>query len=67
MIRRRDDFKKAIAHYEREEYNKAIELFEHMVGKNPQDMDARYNLEKNPEDYEVKEMIKGIKKVMNME
>lgn len=108
MIRRREDFKEAIDDFDREEYDKAIEIFEHLVEENPNDPDAKYNLalcymrkigidkqkdewfipedksdeevyairaiselnailEKKPDDEEVQKMIKGIKKVMDME
>lgn len=43
MIRRREDFKEAIDDFDREEYDKAIEIFKHLVEENPNDPDARYN------------------------
>lgn len=108
MIRRAGAFKKAVDYYDRDEYDKAIEIFERIVKDNPREVDARYNLalcymrkigiykqedewfipedksidevyairaiselngilDLKPDDEETLEMIKGIKKVMDME
>jgi len=44
MLRSRDTFKEAIDYYDREEYDKAIELFEKIVEEDSLNLDARFNL-----------------------
>ena len=44
MIRGKNEFNDAVEFYLNDEYEKAIELFEDIVKKEPRNLDARFNL-----------------------
>lgn len=43
-MRRREIFKEAILHFDKGEYDKAIEVFEKIINSEPDNLDAKYNL-----------------------
>ena len=43
-MRRREKFNKAILHFDKGEYDKAIEIFDKIIDNEPDNLDAKYNL-----------------------
>lgn len=44
MLRKKEEFRRAVKNYENGKYDRAIEEFENLIEEGPDDMDARFNL-----------------------